>query len=88
MATTVKLGIFLWLTFQAACSKLLYLVDSSCLTLMLFLMVSANPPPFFIFLLIGSFWKPFLFSSDPSIHCWSSSVSLSQVSVGTSRSIW
>ena len=88
MATTMKVGMFLWLTFQTACSKLLYLVESSCLTFMLFLMVSAIPPPFFIFLLIGSVWKPFLFSSDLSNHCWSSPLSLSHVYVLTNRSIW
>ena len=88
MATTMKVGMFLWLIFETACSKLLYLVESSCLTFMLFLMVSAIPPPFFIFLFLGSVWKPFLFSSDPSNHCWSSSLSLSHVSAVTNRSIW
>ena len=53
---------------------------------MLFFMVSANPPPLLVFLLIGSVWKPFLLSSDPDSHCWLSSVSLSQVSMVTNRS--
>ena len=50
-------------------------------------MVSAIPPPLPVFLFIGSVWKSYLFSSDPSNHCWSSSVYLSQVSVVTNRSI-
>ena len=87
MATTVKVGMSLRLIFQTACPKLLYSVESCCLTLMLFFIVSAIPPPLPVFLLIGSVWKPFLFSSEPSSHCWSSWVSLSHVSVVTSRSI-
>ena len=86
MATTVKVGMSLWMIFQTACSKLLYSVESCCLTLMFF-MISAILSPLLNFLLIGSIWKSFLFSSDPSNHCWSSSVFLSQVSVVTNRSI-
>ena len=87
MAMTVKIGMSLLLIFQTAYSKLLYSVESCCLTIMLFSMVSAIPPPFLVFLLICSVWKSFLFSSDPCNHCWSSSVFLSQVSIVTNRSI-
>ena len=86
MTTTVKFGISFWLILQTACSKLLYSVKSCC-SILMFFMVTAIPFPFPVFLLIGSVWKSFLFSSDPRNHCWSSSVSLSQVSVVTSRSI-